>query len=94
MCFLGGEVVVRYFFREHSATELGSLAASVASPTPLRHFSRKKPMKAPKLGAAGIPTTILETSQELPSCHEGLPSLQNGSCHLADVVVCVDLPNR
>ena len=68
----------------------------------------------------GIPTTILETSQELPS-QEGLSTmdnmnnkdtrasmdimgtmcgmdtmggLQNGACHLADVVVCVDMPHR
>ena len=68
----------------------------------------------------GIPTTILETSQELPS-QEGLSTmdnmnnkdtratmdimgamcgmetmggLQNGACHLADVVVCVDMSHR
>ena len=85
----------RHLFREQSATELGSLAGT--SPTPPRHFSRKKPMKISKLGV-GIPTTILETSQEQRSqelrSQEGLASLQNGSCHLADVVVCVDLPHR
>ena len=85
------EVVSRYLFREQSATELGSLAASPTL-TP-RHFSRKKPMKIPKL-KAGIPTTILETSQEQRSHSEGLPSLQNGSCHLADVVVTVDVTHR
>ena len=74
----------------------------------------------------GIPTTILETSQELPS-QEGLSTmaavdimdnmnnkdtrasmeitdtmcgmdttggLQNSGCHLADVVVCVDMSHR
>ena len=84
------EVVTRYFIREQSATELGSLAAT---PTPVRHFSRKTPMKIPKL-VAEIPTTILETSQEQRSQSEGFPSLQNGRCHLADVVVSVDLTHR
>ena len=68
------EVVNRYLFRAQPATELHSLTGS---PTPVRHFSRKKPMKIPNLGA-GIPTTILETSQEQRS-EELLPSLQNGS---------------